>query len=480
MPTPIPSLRWDAIQNAAYPNEHAPGGTAQLAGGVLEQSTAGGAVYFQLSHLRLFADLDGDGSEDVLVFLLVDTGEPGTLFYLYPVLNRASQPEPGEGYFVGEGVFLRSLAVEGGEITVLLDAVGSEDYTCCPKDSQQLSLRVQGDSLALQEILDLPDRQVGGRPEAQPRRLELTPGEPAQWIEGEIGFNQIDSYRLQAGAGEVLTLDLQLPVGEVAFSLFGEDDGQVLASFLDGVTSWRGALPTNQDYLVQVVALGGETDYALSIDLEQPESSPQETGDMPPAGDLPLPGWAAEAGVRKVVYLTFDDGPSPTWTPRILEVLARYDAKATFFVLAEEVAKNPQTTAAILAAGQGIANHSATHQTFEGITRFGFQREVGALTGLLNGAESACLRPPYGAIDAYTRLYAAGMGYRIVLWDVDPQDWRRPGVTAISQAVLREVTPGDIVLLHDSGGDRSQTVLALEIILRELSAQGYRFERICQ
>jgi peptidoglycan/xylan/chitin deacetylase (PgdA/CDA1 family) len=72
------------------------------------------------------------------------------------------------------------------------------------------------------------------------------------------------------------------------------------------------------------------------------------------------------------------------------------------------------------------------------------------------------------------------VGDRIVLWDIDPQDWRRPGVTAISQNVLQAVEPGDTILLHDGGGDRSQTVLALEIILRELSEEGYTFEAICR
>jgi peptidoglycan/xylan/chitin deacetylase (PgdA/CDA1 family) len=88
------------------------------------------------------------------------------------------------------------------------------------------------------------------------------------------------------------------------------------------------------------------------------------------------------------------------------------------------------------------------------------------------------VRPPYGAISAENRQWLAEMGLTSVLWDIDPQDWRRPGVDAIAGHVLNHVFPGAIVLLHDGGGERSQTVAALEIILSELSARGYRFLNI--
>jgi peptidoglycan/xylan/chitin deacetylase (PgdA/CDA1 family) len=88
------------------------------------------------------------------------------------------------------------------------------------------------------------------------------------------------------------------------------------------------------------------------------------------------------------------------------------------------------------------------------------------------------LRPPNGATDANTRQYAADLGYAVVLWDVDPQDWRRPGATVISDHILRSVSPGAIVLMHDGGGDRTQSVQALGTVLQELSAQGYAFHNI--
>ncbi len=88
------------------------------------------------------------------------------------------------------------------------------------------------------------------------------------------------------------------------------------------------------------------------------------------------------------------------------------------------------------------------------------------------------LRPPYGATDSHTRGYAAELGYQITLWDIDPMDWRRPGIEAISSHILRNVFPGAIVLMHDGGGDRSQSAAALEVVLRELSARGFKFYNI--
>ena len=89
------------------------------------------------------------------------------------------------------------------------------------------------------------------------------------------------------------------------------------------------------------------------------------------------------------------------------------------------------------------------------------------------------VRPPYGATDAKTRNYAASLGYAVVMWDIDPQDWRKPGAGVIASHIVSSVYPGAIILMPDGGRDRSQTVVALKRVLRELSAQGYVFRNIC-
>jgi peptidoglycan-N-acetylglucosamine deacetylase len=182
----------------------------------------------------------------------------------------------------------------------------------------------------------------------------------------------------------------------------------------------------------------------------------------------------------KVVYLTFDDGPDPHWTPQILNVLAEYDASATFFVLGQAAASNRVLIHRMTAEGHGIANHSYNHASMAGMSFSQFQWQVQATENAVGGNMAPCLRPPYGAMDGNTRSFASALGYRIVLWDVDPQDWRQPGSGVIADRVVRNVRSGSIVLLHDGGGNRSQTVQALRSILAQLSAQGYQFEAVCR
>ena len=109
-----------------------------------------------------------------------------------------------------------------------------------------------------------------------------------------------------------------------------------------------------------------------------------------------------------------------------------------------------------------------------------FNQDILATAAAIGSYAAACLRPPYGATDPSTYAHATALGYPIVLWSIDPTDWRRPGAQAIANHVIARAFPGAIVVLHDGGGDRSQTAAATEIILRELNAQGYRFEAYCR
>jgi peptidoglycan/xylan/chitin deacetylase (PgdA/CDA1 family) len=199
-------------------------------------------------------------------------------------------------------------------------------------------------------------------------------------------------------------------------------------------------------------------------------------------GAAPVQGKAqarpASSSADKVVYLTFDDGPS-VWTARIFAVLARYNARATFFVIGRQTPAYTGLIREAARAGSTFANHTYNHPSLKGISRATFRREIQATADALGPYAVPCLRPPYGAMDANTRAYAHELGYRIVLWDIDPRDWARPGAEAIATHVLERIKPGKVVLLHDGGGDRAQTLAALELILQRLQAQGYRFEPVC-
>lgn len=203
------------------------------------------------------------------------------------------------------------------------------------------------------------------------------------------------------------------------------------------------------------------------------------------AAVLGLPVRTAEG--QPILYLTFDDGPTTTLTPQIVEVLDRYDAKATFFVVGRHVQRAPAALRPVAEAGHGIENHSMTHRWLTGVSDALFRQELtateeavlAAVGDLLPaGHRSRYYRPPYGAVDANTDAYAGALSYKVVGWDLDPKDWRRPGAAAISSFVIQRAFPGAIVVLHDGGGANQQTVAAVETILEELSGQGYVFRAL--
>jgi peptidoglycan/xylan/chitin deacetylase (PgdA/CDA1 family) len=178
---------------------------------------------------------------------------------------------------------------------------------------------------------------------------------------------------------------------------------------------------------------------------------------------------AAAAGRRKVLFFSFDDGPDPVWTEKVLRVLAKYDAKATFFQLGEMIRAYPSLKEQVLAAGHTIGNHSISHPQLTAISAARRHHEI------FDGPKSKCFRPPYGATNKKVRADIRAAGMTQVLWTVDPTDWGRPGTSAIANNILSNAGPGGVILLHDGGGDRSQTVAALERVLPILKARGYSF-----
>jgi len=193
---------------------------------------------------------------------------------------------------------------------------------------------------------------------------------------------------------------------------------------------------------------------------------------------LAVPPSSDDGPTGKVLYLTFDDGPNPRWTPHILELLAQYDAKATFFVLGQEAAGRQELVQQILDAGHVVGHHTWSHRLLVGLEREEIMEEIWRTDEALKGAASPFLRPPYGTIDKASRAVVEELGYKVVLWNIDPRDWTGEGPQAIADNIISNAAPGRIAVLHDGGGDRSETVVALEIVLETLSAQGYRFEAI--
>ena len=184
------------------------------------------------------------------------------------------------------------------------------------------------------------------------------------------------------------------------------------------------------------------------------------------------------------VALTFDDGPSPSDTPRVLAVLRRLHVRATFFLIGYLVERYPQVVALERREGMAIGNHTYNHPEVPPFAELPWQLlkdeiALGAQSLARLGIRAQLFRPPGGSFSAAVIRAAHALGERVVLWSVDPNDWS-PGVTArqIARRVLGAVRPGSIVILHDGGGDRSATVRALPVIVKGIRQRGLRLVEI--
>ncbi|MGW7539798.1 bifunctional polysaccharide deacetylase/glycosyltransferase family 2 protein [Streptomyces sp. NPDC054770] len=190
----------------------------------------------------------------------------------------------------------------------------------------------------------------------------------------------------------------------------------------------------------------------------------------------------------RTIALTFDDGPDPTWTPRILDVLHRNHVQATFFVVGTEVVAHPELVRRIVADGHQIGIHTFTHPDLSRLAPWQRSlelRETQLAVAGAAGVTTALLRPPYSSendalnnADWSVLKQADAAGYVTVLSTQDAEDWQRPGTDRILANATPHGKAGQILLMHDGGGDRSQTVAALNTLIPRLKAQGYRFATV--
>lgn len=178
------------------------------------------------------------------------------------------------------------------------------------------------------------------------------------------------------------------------------------------------------------------------------------------------------------VYFTFDDGPDSTWTPLVLEVLARHNARATFFVVGSYVDAYPAVVAEAATRGHSVGVHGYDHIALTRLSTSGIADQLTRANDAIEratGKRTTCMRPPYGAVNATVRDVAASLGFTVWMWSVDPWDWSGISAETIASRVVAAIQPGSVVILHDGGGNRSRTVAALDLILPELSRRGYQF-----
>ncbi|HNW94551.1 MAG TPA: polysaccharide deacetylase family protein [Anaerolineaceae bacterium] len=217
------------------------------------------------------------------------------------------------------------------------------------------------------------------------------------------------------------------------------------------------------------------------IQLVNNWTAPDQPADS--AQDLP------HANPDLVVYLTFDDGPDPDWTPQILALLQEYHATAVFYEIGRNARTYPQISLEVAEAGQMIGLHGYNHIELSKLGYNDFYLEVidtrdaiqDALSSRpdLEGQLTPCLRPPYGAVNDAVYSYAYNMNYAISMWHLDTRDWTGISGEEILATVEKELVPYRVVLMHDGGEDRSETVRGLELVLHELTLRGYHFEPYC-
>lgn len=192
----------------------------------------------------------------------------------------------------------------------------------------------------------------------------------------------------------------------------------------------------------------------------------------------------------KVVALTFDDGPSSEWTPKILDELKKEGVKATFFMIGEHVAQYPQIAKRVAAEGHEIGNHSYKHNVLIYYKKDEVKKEIETTENIIKrvtGQAPRYFRPPKSWLSKREKRKIKEMGYEIVLWSLNSKDWVTFDDKYMVRYLLKHIQPGDIILFHDAGGvfgiengNRSETVKTIPNLVEKLKERGYRFATISE
>ena len=181
------------------------------------------------------------------------------------------------------------------------------------------------------------------------------------------------------------------------------------------------------------------------------------------------------------IAMTFDDGPSEKLTPELLDILAQHHIHATFFVIGRNVVEHPEVLRRAVSEGHEIGNHSWSHPAFGKMRDESVRAELRKTDDAIRtaiGVRPVLMRPPYGSITARQKKWInSEFGYRTILWDVDPLDWKRPGPTVVTSRIVRETRPGSIILSHDI---HPGTIKAMPGTFDQLQAKGFKFVTVSE
>jgi peptidoglycan/xylan/chitin deacetylase (PgdA/CDA1 family) len=179
--------------------------------------------------------------------------------------------------------------------------------------------------------------------------------------------------------------------------------------------------------------------------------------------------------------MTFDDGPHATLTPKLLDLLAQEKIKATFFVLGENAQRHPEILKRAVAEGHEIGNHSWSHPNLAKLSNEALRGQLKRTDDVIVqaiGSHPKIMRPPYGELTPKQRQWVnSEFGYKVILWDVDPLDWKEPGPSIVAQRIIQGTKPGSIMLSHDI---HAQTITAMPETFDALLAKGFKFVTVSE
>jgi len=287
--------------------------------------------------------------------------------------------------------------------------------------------------------------------------IEFPPGENLITIPGTVAPGDRQAYLIEAVADVQYTFTLGAPAGVWLDAGLGED-----VAGLPGERPRRASLvlPAGAPWLLEVVSSAEQpADYEITATVRS-----LDLGPVPPG---------------PVVYLTFDDGPHPVHTAEVLDVLRRHGARATFFVVGRMVERFPDLFSRILLEGHTVANHTWNHENLAKLSGEAIDRTIERTQEILGANATACMRPPYGALDDLARQRADEHGLDVIMWSASANDWLDVTAEEIAKWIVAGAVDGGIILMHDGGGNRSRTVQGLDMALQQVSDQDMRFEPIC-
>jgi len=234
-----------------------------------------------------------------------------------------------------------------------------------------------------------------------------------------------------------------------------------------------------------LLLLAAFTSCAVSSKADQapPVSKPNVSYQQPPYASIPPTKlrWISGRSDLQIAALTFDDGPHPTYTPRILDELKKRNVKATFFTLGRSVDLYPQIVARIAKEGHEIGNHTYTHGNLSKMSNASIQKEMDRGRDAIvraTGIQPRVMRAPYGAIKSTQReMIYNKYKYPEIFWSVDSRDWESKNARSVTNVIMRDTRPGGIILVHDI---QKSAVDALPVFLDQLIAKGYKFVTISE